>query len=212
MTDKNSLTTSALERGFLRCHDCHALFEIQHEGENCPRCGATLHARTPNAVASTWALLLTASILLIPANVLPIMTVKTLGQGEPSTIFGGVVQLAHHGLWGIAAVVLIASVLIPIGKIIGLLILLISVQGRKTRFMKHKMIMYRMVVWIGRWSMLDIFVVGILIALVRFGNLAEIEGNAGATAFAGVVVFTMLAANRFDTRLIWDIKRQQEEE
>lgn len=200
----------ALAQGLLRCDECEAVWPVELEGQRCPRCGATLHARKPGALSRTWALLLTALCLLLPANLLPVMTVSRFGQGEPATIIDGIIQLSSHGMWGIAIIVLVASVLIPVGKIIAMIILLLSVQFAKTENLQYKMRLFRIVQWIGRWSMLDIFVVGVLVALVRFGNLASITGQPGATAFAGVVVFTMLAANSFDTRLIWDQRQTQE--
>lgn len=205
----NSWQHSALAQGLIRCHDCGSLWPKTKEETHCPRCQAVLHARTPGSLKRTWALLLTATFLLLPANLLPIMRVTTLGQGEPSTIFSGVVQLAEHGLWGIAIVVLAASILIPVGKIIAVATLLLAIQHGWTTNMQQKMVMFRIVHWIGRWSMLDIFVVGILVALVQFGNLAYIDGQTGALAFAGVVIFTMLAAGTLDTRLIWDRHLQE---
>lgn len=205
----NSWQHSAAAQGLIRCHECGALRPRQQEGMHCSRCGARLHLRTPHSLARTWALLLTAALLLLPANLLPIMRVTMLGRGEPSTILGGVLELTQHGLWGIALVVFAASVLIPVGKLIALSGLLLALQHGWTANMRQKMIMFRIVHWIGRWSMLDIFVVGILVALVQFGNLAYIVGQAGAMAFAGVVIFTMLAANTLDTRLIWDRHLQE---
>lgn len=205
----NSWQHSAAAQGLLSCHECCALWPRHCEGERCPRCGARLHLRTPHSLSRTWALLLTAAFLLLPANLLPIMRVTLLGRGEPSTILEGVLELARHGLWGIALVVFAASILIPVGKIIALAGLLLAIQRGETSNLRQKMIMFRIVHWIGRWSMLDIFVVGVLVALVQFGNLAYIVGQAGAIAFAGVVIFTMLAANTLDTRLIWDRHLQE---
>ncbi|MCP8690229.1 paraquat-inducible protein A [Marinobacterium sedimentorum] len=186
------------------CHDCSLLCPPALEGTPCPRCHAKLHARTPNSLSWTWALLVSALFLLLPANLLPIMTIRTLGRGDPSTIIEGVIELTQHGLFWIALVVLIASVIIPVGKLIGMFILLLSVQLGWTTNLRQKMLMFRFVEWVGRWSMLDIFVVGILVALVQLGNLTHIIGNHGATAFATVVICTMVAAQKFDTRLIWD--------
>ncbi|MFC6671430.1 paraquat-inducible protein A [Marinobacterium aestuariivivens] len=188
----------------INCHDCHLLCPAAMEELHCPRCHGRLHPRTPHSLAWTWSLVLTAGFLLIPANMLPIMTVRTLGRGEPSTILEGVVELTQHGLFWIALVVLVASVIIPVGKLVGMLILLLTVQLGWTTNLRQKMLMYRFVEWVGRWSMLDIFVVGILVALVQLGNLTHIIGNHGATAFAAVVICTMVAAQKFDTRLIWD--------
>lgn len=200
----NDWQQSAAAQGLLSCHECGALWPRHLEGEPCPRCAARLHLRTPHSLRRTWALLITASLLLLPANLLPIMRITMLGHGEPSTILGGILELARHGLWGIALVVFAASILIPVGKLIALAGLLLAIQCGWTANMRHKMMMFRVVHWIGRWSMLDIFVVGVLVALVQFGNLAYIVGQAGAMAFTGVVIFTMLAANTLDTRLIWD--------
>ena len=200
---------SACAQSIISCHDCNGLWPLAMDGEHCPRCGAKLHQRKRQSLVRTWALLLTATFLLLPANLLPIMRVTMLGRGEPSTILAGVIELANHGLWVIAFVVLAASILIPVGKILALATLLLAIQRGWTTNMEQKMVMFRIVHWIGRWSMLDIFVVGILVALVQFGNLAYIDGQAGAIAFGGVVIFTMLAANALDTRLIWDRHLQE---
>jgi paraquat-inducible protein A len=152
----------------------------------------------------TWALLVTAAILYIPANMLPIMTVSSLGQGDPSTIMSGVIQLMQHGMYPIAIVVFVASILVPTFKLIGLSLLLFSVQRRQPLSAQQRIIMYRFIEFIGRWSMLDIFVIAILVAMVNFGRIASVEANLGAVAFASVVILTMLAAITFDPRLIWD--------
>ncbi|MNM74397.1 Paraquat-inducible protein A [compost metagenome] len=172
--------------------------------QNCSRCGARLHTRRPNSILRTWSLLLTAAVLYIPANVLPIMTVNLFGQGSPATIMQGVVELIHAGMLPIALVVFVASILVPTFKLVGIALLLYSVQRRLMLSPRQRIIMFRFIEWIGRWSMLDLFVIAILVALVSFGNLASIEAGAGAMAFAAVVVLTMLAALTFDPRLIWD--------
>ena len=149
-------------------------------------------------------MLVTAAILYIPANMLPIMTVSSLGQGDPSTIMSGVIQLMQHGMYPIAIVVFVASILVPTFKLIGLSLLLFSVQRRQPLSAQQRIIMYRFIEFIGRWSMLDIFVIAILVAMVNFGRIASVEANLGAVAFASVVILTMLAAITFDPRLIWD--------
>lgn len=196
----------AIDAGILVCTECHELNkqEPDTDGQTCTRCGALVHARRPNSLTRTWALLITAAIIYIPANVLPIMTVSSLGQGDPSTIMSGVIQLVQHGMIPIAAVVFIASILVPTFKLVGIALLLFSVQRRQPLSARQRIWMYRFIEFIGRWSMLDIFVIAILVAVVNFGRLASVEANLGAVAFASVVILTMLAAVTFDPRLIWD--------
>ena len=196
----------AIDAGILICTECHELNKQEADSEEqlCTRCGALIHARRPNSLTRTWALLITAAILYIPANLLPIMTVNSLGQGDPSTIMSGVIQLVQHGMFPIAAVVFIASILVPTFKLVGIGLLLFSVQRHQPLSAQQRIVMYRFIEFIGRWSMLDIFVIAILVALVNFGRLASIEANLGAAAFASVVILTMLAAVTFDPRLIWD--------
>lgn len=196
----------AIDAGILVCTECHELNtqEPDTDEQTCTRCGALIHPRRPNSLARTWALLVTAAILYIPANLLPIMTVNSLGQGEPSTIMAGVIQLVQHGMFPIAAVVFIASILVPTFKLVGIGLLLFSVQRHQPLSAQQRIVMYRFIEFIGRWSMLDIFVIAILVAVVNFGRLASVEANIGAAAFASVVILTMLAAVTFDPRLIWD--------
>jgi len=194
----------AIDAGILICIECHELNKQEADEQICTRCGALVHARRPNSLVRTWALLITAAILYIPANMLPIMTVNSLGQGDPSTIMSGVIQLVQHGMIPIAAVVFIASILVPTFKLVGIALLLFSVQRRQPLSARQRIVMYRFIEFIGRWSMLDIFVIAILVAVVNFGRLASIEANLGAIAFASVVILTMLAAVTFDPRLIWD--------
>ena len=196
----------AIDAGILICTECHELNrqDPDTDEQTCTRCGALVHARRPNSLMRTWALLITAAILYIPANLLPIMTVNSLGQGAPSTIMSGVIELVQHGMIPIAAVVFIASILVPTFKLVGIALLLFSVQRHQPLSARQRIIMYRFIEFIGRWSMLDIFVIAILVAVVNFGRLASIEANLGAVAFASVVILTMLAAVTFDPRLIWD--------
>ncbi|KMT55331.1 paraquat-inducible protein A [Pseudomonas fildesensis] len=196
----------AIDAGILTCTECHELNKQERDTDEqiCTRCGALIHARRPNSLARTWALLITAAILYIPANLLPIMTINSLGQGDPSTIMAGVIQLVQHGMFPIAAVVFIASILVPTFKLVGIGLLLFSVQRHQPLSARQRIVMYRFIEFIGRWSMLDIFVIAILVAVVNFGRLASVEANLGAAAFASVVILTMLAAVTFDPRLIWD--------
>ena len=196
----------AIDAGILICAECHELNKQETDAAEqvCTRCGAMVHARRPNSLMRTWALLITAAILYIPANVLPIMTVSSLGKGDPSTIMSGVIQLVQHGMIPIAAVCFLASILVPTCKLVGIALLLYSVQRRQPLSARQRIWMYRFIEFIGRWSMLDIFVIAILVAVVNFGRLASVEADLGAIAFASVVILTMLAAVTFDPRLIWD--------
>ena len=196
----------AIDAGILICGECHELNrqDPETDEQTCTRCGALVHARRPDSLMRTWALLLTSAILYIPANLLPIMTINSLGQGSPSTIMAGVIELVQHGMIPIAAVVFVASILVPTFKLVGIALLLFSVQRHQPLSARQRIIMYRFIEFIGRWSRLDIFVIAILVAVVNFGRIASIEANLGAVAFASVVVLTMLAAVTFDPRLIWD--------
>lgn len=196
----------ALDAGLVLCQECHQL-NRQIPGQNgqpCSRCDATVHGRRPDSLARSWALLITAALLYIPANLLPIMSVSSLGQGQPDTILSGVIALAQHDMLPIAVVVFVASILVPSLKLVGMALLLYSVQRHQPISVRQRILMYRFFEWIGRWSMLDIFVITVLVTAVDFGSLARIEAGFGAVAFASVVVLTMLAAITFDPRLIWD--------
>jgi paraquat-inducible protein A len=194
----------ARELGLASCHTCGLLQKLPRGHAHCPRCGSTVHLRTPNSIHVTWALLLTAIIAYIPANLYPVMTVTSLGRSQSDTILSGVVYLLLHGDWPLALIVFVASILVPLAKILALIYLLLAVQ-RHTPLRKSQLTrMYRLVELVGRWSMVDIFVVSLLAALVQVGALASIEPGVGAIAFTTVVVLTMLAALNFDPRLIWD--------
>ncbi|TVR63622.1 MAG: paraquat-inducible membrane protein A [Candidatus Competibacteraceae bacterium] len=206
---------SAARAALVRCHACHLLSRMQAPPPGgrvlCPRCGAALHQRKPDSLARAWALTLTACILYIPANTLPIMTVVSMGYGEPSTILSGVQTLIVAGMWPLALVVFIASVAVPVLKLLALIYLLVSVR-RKSRWRpRDRTVLYRITESVGRWSMVDVFMIAILAALVKLGSIATIEPGAGALAFAAVVVFTMLAAMSFDPRLIWDAMENPDE-
>src|SRR5262245_5862266 len=170
----------------------------------CPRCGALLHRRKPNSLSRCWALVIAALILYVPANLYPVMTLVSFGRGAPSTILGGVSELLEAGMWPLAAVVFLASITVPMLKLIGLIVLLVSVQRRSHWQIRQRTMLYRIVEGVGRWSMIDIFTLAILAALVQLGSLATIQPGPGAIAFAGVVVITMFAAMAFDPRLLWD--------
>ena len=195
-------TTRSL--GLVACHRCHLLSRWTGTSADCPRCGAPLHRRKPNSVARAWALVIAAMVFYIPANVLPITHTTSLGQVQSDTIMSGVIYFIHSGSWPIALVIFIASVFVPLLKLLILSTLLISVQRRWHWRPLDRTRLYRITEIIGRWSMLDIYVVTILVALVHLGALATIEAGPGAIFFAAVVVITILAAEAFDPRLIWD--------
>ena len=170
----------------------------------CARCGSSLRQRKKNSLSRAWAFLIAAVVLYAPANIYPIMTVYQFGRGEPDTILSGAAKLLETGMWPLALLVFVASVLIPILKILIIGYLLVSVQRSWQRNRVGRMRLYKLVEFIGRWSMVDVFMVSILIALVRLGNFAVIDPGVGAMAFAAVVVLTMLSSLSFDPRLIWD--------
>jgi paraquat-inducible protein A len=199
---------TALEKSLVSCHSCHLVCQasaVHGKGEMiCPRCGSVLHQRKPHSLSRTWALVIAAFIFYIPANVLPITTVTSLGKAQSDTILSGVIYFIHTGMWPIALVIFIASIFVPLVKLFILTYLLVSVQRKWQWRPKDRTRLYRITEAIGRWSMTDIYVVTILVALVRLGGLATIEAGPGAIFFAAVVVSTMFAAMSFDPRLIWD--------
>ncbi|MGY3961393.1 paraquat-inducible protein A [Aeromonas popoffii] len=200
---------TAMASGLVGCHICGALSEV---GEHsCPRCGGKLHSRKPGGLSRTWALLLTSVILYVPANLYPIMDTVFLGDDSPSTILGGVVLLWALGSYPIAAVIFIASVVVPLVKIMALLWLCYMVQRGHGASPLGKLKLYRMTEFVGRWSMIDVFVVAILAGLIRLDNLMTIYPGPAAVAFAGVVLITMVAAMSFDSRLIWDLQQGERE-
>ena len=205
--------TTAAGASLLSCHTCHQLSQARRLPGGghavCSRCGATLHFRKPNSLARTLALTLTAFILYIPANLLPIMTVISYGEGEPDTIMSGVIHLMEAQMYPIALLVFFASVIVPVVKLIAIIYLLISVQKKSRWRPRDRTVMYRVTECIGRWSMLDIFMIALLAALVKLGAIATIEPGLGAVSFAAVVVITMFAAMSFDPRLIWDAMEEK---
>lgn len=201
---------SAKQQALQSCHSCGLLHPLHQK--QCTRCGSKLHQRAPFSLQKTWAYLITGILLYIPANLYPIMHTTLLGSDEPSTILGGVVILWQHGSYPIALVVFIASIVVPLAKMLALLWLVISTQMGQQHRIEERIWMYRMTELIGRWSMIDVFVVAVLVALVQLGGLASIQPGIAATAFAGVVILTMLSALSFDPRLIWDSLNKSEKE
>ena len=197
---------TAASRGLFSCHVCGLVSQAAHTGgvEHCPRCSARLHFRKPDSVARSWALLIAAFIMYVPANLLPIMETGSLFGSQNDTIMSGVIYLWHSGSWELALVVFIASIMVPLLKLMAMTLLLVTVQRRSVWLPVQRTKLYRIVELVGRWSMLDIYVVTILAALVQIGSLATITAGPAALAFGAVVVLTMFAAMQFDPRLIWD--------
>ena len=213
MSDHTPCT--AATSGLLNCHRCNLLVRRLPAAATvtlrCPRCGARLHQRKPNSIGRTWALVIAAAIFYLPANLLPVTITTHLGSTQTDTIMSGVIYFLHTGSWGIALIIFVASIMVPIIKLIVLSTLLISIQRRWQRGLRERARFYRLIEAIGRWSMLDVFVVTVLVALVRLGYLTTIEAGPGVVYFAAVVVLTMLAAMTFDPRLMWDVLEKNDE-
>ncbi len=206
--------TTADDSSLINCTTCRLVSRVRRIPKQsfpiCPRCGAQMFRRKPNSLARTWALIIAAYILYIPANVYPIMTVISFGKGEPDTILSGVQSLMVSGMWPLAVLVFFASVTVPLVKLLGLTFLLVSVHYQWRWRPKQRTILYRLTEAVGRWSMIDIFMISILVALVRLEAIATIEPGTAATSFAAVVVLTMVAAMSFDPRLMWDAMEQRD--
>jgi len=175
----------------------------------CPRCDAIVVPRKRDSIARSWAFLLAGTALYLPANLLPVMTTGSLGTSQDDTIFSGIVYLWKDGSYPLAALVFVASIVVPVAKLLILSLLLISLQRHDRRWANRRLKAYRVLELIGRWSMLDIFVVTLLAALVHVENLAEVQPGPGAMAFGAVVVLTMLATHSFDPRLLYDQPEEQ---
>ena len=191
---------SAAARGLARCHVCARVSPVKES--HCPRCGTRLHLRQRESLQRTWALTIAAFLLYFPANLLPILQVDSVTGDSASTIVGGVIQFWQQADYPVAIIIFTASVMIPVLKMISIVTLCLAARsGQHARGMTR---LYRVTEFIGRWSMVDVFVVAILVALVQLGSTLSIHPGAAALSFAGVVVLTMLAAMNFDPRLIWD--------
>ncbi len=186
------------------CETCGGVAPVAPGTIACPRCGAQRHFRKPDSVTRAWALVITAMVLYLPANIFPVMTVISFGKGESDTILSGVKALFLAGMWPLALLVFFASITVPVLKIVGLMFLLVTTRRGSRWRLRDRTLLYRIVEAIGRWSMIDIFMLSILAGLVQLGSIATIEPGVGAISFAAVVVVTMFAAAAFDPRLMWD--------
>ncbi|MEE4243106.1 MAG: paraquat-inducible protein A [Desulfopila sp.] len=212
----NHSTMTARQAGLMRCHDCALVVPAvkvrKDQAVRCPRCGASMHSRKPRSVSSTWALLICALVLFLPANLLPVMQVDFLGNPEITTIMDGVIYFFKSGEYVVGGIIFTASVLVPLFKIVGIALILLSIQYGWDGWLKHKAKMFRFVEFIGRWSFLDIFVIALLAATIQFGVLSSIVASPAARYFTAVVITTMLSAIVFDPRILWDSKVNVAEE
>lgn len=191
---------SAAARGLALCHSCGIASPVIEE--RCPRCGAALHLRLRDSLQRTWALTIAALVLYFPANMLPVLRLESFAGDQQNTIIGGVIQFWQEADYPVAIIIFVASVMIPVLKIISIVSLCLAARtGRRPRGMTR---LYRVTEFVGRWSMVDVFVVAILVAVVQLGSTISIHPGPGALSFAAVVVLTMFAAMSFDPRLIWD--------
>ncbi|MEF8697883.1 MAG: paraquat-inducible protein A [Candidatus Accumulibacter sp. UW20] len=201
---------SARSLGLAGCEACGLVSRLlaAADGRHCPRCGEHLHFRRPASIERCWALVVAALILYLPANLLPVLSTYTPFGAHTGTIMQGVIELWSPSSWPLAIVVFVASVTIPLGKLMALAYLLLTVQRGSVKSSRQRVRLYRMVKFIGRWSMLDVFVVTFVVALVQLKPLMWAEPGGGVIFFAGVVVLTMFAVNSFDPRLIWDLPQK----
>ena len=202
---------TAAEQGFALCEVCGRLGKMA-EHTHCPHCNAPLHRRKPHSLERSWALLIAAYVLYLPANLLPIMETRSLFGVQRDTIMSGVAFLWNSGSWMLALIVFVASVAVPLLKLLSLTALLLAVQRRSQGEPLQHARLYRLLELVGRWSMLDVYVVAILVALVQAQSLATMAPGPGVLAFGAVVVLSMLATMAFDPRLLWDIKTNSKSE
>jgi paraquat-inducible protein A len=192
------------------CHSCGQACDISDDPPQCSRCGTALHALKPDSLTRTWAFLLAALIFYVPANLLPVMNTSMLGSGEDSTIITGVLEFWEAGAWDIALIIFIASIGVPAIKFGALTLLLITSQRGSKWACRQRSRLFRFVELVGYWSMLDVLVIALVAALVKFEALGTIEPRVGILFFGTVVVFTMLSAMSFDPRLIWRTSEDRE--
>ncbi|TPG26644.1 paraquat-inducible protein A [Variovorax guangxiensis] len=194
----------AIDRGLVGCRHCGTVWQDVADGTPCGRCSTPLHMRKPDSLNRTWAFLIAACVMYLPANLLPVMVTRTLFGTSDDTIMSGVIYFWVTGAYGLAAIVFVASFLVPLFKLAALFVLVTSAQRRSRWRRAERAKLYHVIEIIGRWSMLDVFVVALLAGLVRIQGFAEITAGVGIAAFGSVVVLTMLASLSFDPKLSWD--------
>ncbi|PSW14810.1 paraquat-inducible protein A [Photobacterium sanctipauli] len=199
-------TEHKLDELSVHCHHCHM---SQGTNSHCVRCQAPLHKRMPNSIQKTWAYLIAASVFIFPANLYPISIFLNNGKRAEDTIFSGVATLVKTDMLGIAIIIFVASIVVPVAKILGLAFILLTIQFKRQVNHLQRMKLYRFIQWIGKWSMMDLFVISIMVTLIDRDQLLDFTPGPGAIAFGVVVVLTMLAAESLDSRLIWDNYEQR---
>lgn len=207
---KNLAGQTGAQAGLISCDICETLCCTHDEAAtHCPCCGASLHLRHQDSLARSLAYLVAAAILYIPANLLPVMHTNTIFGAQDDTIISGVLVLLHSGSWPLALLVFFASIVVPLLKLFSISLLLFTCWKKSAWHPLQRTQLFRMIEAVGRWSMLDVYVVTVLVALVQFQSLAAIHPGGGALAFGAVVVLTMLSAQNFDSRLIWVAKTHE---
>ncbi|MEN8175895.1 MAG: paraquat-inducible protein A [Pseudomonadota bacterium] len=202
--------TTARNAGLAACRVCGKLHRLAAGGvpRRCQRCGSAVRSRRRYSLQNTWALLVTGLLLYLPANIFPIMETQTFGRPEENTIISGILVLWEHGSYAIAVVVFLASMVVPVLKFLVLIFLLMSIHRGSPVAAGDKVRLYRLTEVIGPWSMVDVFVVALLVALIQLGGIASVRPGVAIVAFAAMVTVTMLAAMSFDPRLLWDKAEQ----
>ncbi|RYZ11986.1 MAG: paraquat-inducible membrane protein A [Comamonadaceae bacterium] len=202
----DAVYTTAAAAGLMSCHHCGTVWREAGPHEPCGRCGTRLRIRKPDSLRRTWALLIAACFMYVPANMLPVMVTRSLFGTQYDTILSGVIYFWVSGSYGLAAIIFVASFLVPLFKLAALFVLVVSAQRGTDWRAQQRAGLYHLIELIGRWSMLDVFVVALLTGLVQIQGFAEITAGVGIAAFGAVVVLTMLASLSFDPRLTWDTR------
>lgn len=205
------MSVTAASAGLMMCHSCELLNRPGGGDDACARCGAALHWRKPDSFVRAWAFLVSAAVLYVPANMLPVMNSGSIFGYQSDTILSGVRFLWDSGDWGIAIIIFIASIILPGVKLAALATLLYATQRRSSWALEGRARAYRVMEVVGRWSMVDIFVAALLVSLVQFKTIAQITIGPGALAFAAVVVLTLFASMSFDPRLMWDAAERRDD-
>ena len=207
--NENLPVVTAADLAMVSCHCCGTVWKNVSTLDQCQRCGSALHLRKPDSLRRSWAFIIAGCIMYIPANLMPVMVTRTLLGTHQDTIMSGVIYFWVSGSWILASIIFIASVLVPLFKLGSLILLTAMAQGKSNWRRLQRAKLYRLMEIIGRWSMLDVFVIALLVGLVQIEGFATISAGFGALAFAAVVVLTMLASHSFDPRLSWDRADQE---